>query len=231
MAFITSDKSPTTPEQMLSNDFSKYRILVVDDNEVQREVLYELVKSLGAECDMASGATEAMQIIRKTTEMQYSMIISDIFMPDENGFILAQRVRAMTIPGANTIPILGISADTDPELYDHAISVGMNGMMLKPVSIQILAAYFTLMLKASCVSSVFTSRLASRIDSERKIRQFVRDSSHALRTPLHAIMGFAQLLAQDGISDEDRKAFAESICTACESANKVLNNSQISFEG
>ena len=86
------------------------------------------------------------------------------------------------------------------------------------------------MFRAQRASNVFNARLQNLVDSERKIRDFVRSASTAIRSPLQAIAGFSQLLMQDGITDEERKAFAGSIATACESANKLLNDSQIEFE-
>lgn len=215
---------------MITEIFEGYEILVVDDDAVQREVLGELVRTLGATCDTACDAAEALDRLRSGAPDRYAMMITDIFMPGDDGFVLAKKVRSMTHPRAHTLPIVGVSADTDPELYDHALMSGMNGMMLKPVSAAVLSAYFTLMLKAQRVSSVFSARLQSHVNAERKLREFVSSAARSVRTPLTAIQGFAQMLQQEDLSEEDRKSFIDSILIACDSASKMLNDCQIEYE-
>lgn len=210
-------------------DYSEYRVLVVDDDEIQREVLTELVKGQGALCDAASSAAEALGMLRNGEINRYQMIITDIRMPDEDGLALARKIRDMDEPQIRTIPIIGVSADTDPELYDQALMSGMNGMVLKPMSTDVLAAYFTLMFKSRRASSVFSERLVSHLSSERKMREFVSRTSRALRGPMSAIHGFAEMLMDENLSYEHRRMFAESICTSVETVNKLLNDSQIEY--
>lgn len=204
-------------------------VLVVDDSDIQLEVLGGLVEGLGAKCDRALSAEEALSKLRAGYRDAYHLVITDIRMPVEDGLTLARKIRALDHPQARTIPIIGVSADTDPELYDQALMAGMNGMMLKPVSADVLGAYFTLMLKSRRVSSVFAERLVSHVESERKMREFVARTSRAIRIPMTAIHGFAEMLMEKELSYEDRKQFAESICVSVETANKLLNDNQIEF--
>lgn len=212
------------------SDFSGCRVLVVDDTMIQRELLQGLVEAFGAECDTAADANEAFLKYSHSPESHYGLILTDIFMPPgDDGFTLACKIRESGRADAALVPIMGISADTDPELCDRAISVGMNGMTIKPISAATLEAYMTLMLKGSRLNTVFTARLQNRIESERRTKEFLRDVNRHLRAPLNAIMGFARLLQMDGVSDEDRCNWAEAIVNACESASKLLNDTEIQF--
>lgn len=214
----------------MADDFKGFRLLVIDDDPLQLEVLSAQVEGLGAECDCASDGEQAFSILKAAAVGHYDMVISDIFMPGMRGFELAAKFRALERTDAATLPIIGVSADTDPDLYDRAISAGMNGMSLKPVSVRALSAYMTLMLKEGRVNSVFASRIRERVLSEHRMREFVRSVCRNLRGPMRAIMGFAEMLGMDDVSEEDRRNWADAVSTACQSANKVLNDAEISYE-
>lgn len=109
----------------------KLRVLVVEDNEFNIVVLRRLLErwSVGR-IDTAYNGLEALDKVHNET---YDVILTDIHMPDMDGFEATKRIRA--IGGIwEKIPIYAISADVQPETRERAIDAGVNDLITKPFS-------------------------------------------------------------------------------------------------
>jgi CheY-like chemotaxis protein len=84
------------------------RILFVDDDITQLNLATELMKKAGLTCTCCSKSTEALNLLQKKT---FSIIFTDIQMPEIKGFDLVKKIRESSLPGAATIPVIGLSAD------------------------------------------------------------------------------------------------------------------------
>jgi len=115
-----------------NSDDSSCRILFVDDDKVQLNLLYELMKREDLSCICCSSAYKALNILQ---EKSFDLIFTDINIPDMEGFELVRRIRESNISHASTIPIISFSAGhlmSDSELK----TAGFNGYLLKPFKIR-----------------------------------------------------------------------------------------------
>jgi signal transduction histidine kinase/CheY-like chemotaxis protein len=121
------------------------RVLVVDDNSVNRRILARQVELAGASTDTAAGGEEALELMRRG---HYDLVLADLQMPGMDGFELASRIRAREQEARlQRVPILAITASA---LEDHEVQtreVGMDGLVTKPVGIEQLRATLDVWLK------------------------------------------------------------------------------------
>jgi signal transduction histidine kinase/CheY-like chemotaxis protein len=102
-----STNSKLEDDQHIFCDKNKNSILLVDDSEVVRDDLSDILGSLGYECDMASGGGEAISMAGKK---KYCAILLDINMPDIDGFEVAKKIRNTPTPNSD-VPLIWISAN------------------------------------------------------------------------------------------------------------------------
>ncbi len=108
------------------------KILVVDDKEVNREVLVEVLRPLGFMIEEAENGAEALE---KTFSFRPDLIITDIVMPVMNGYDFTREVRQKYL---QTIPIIACSASVSATDRDLAIASGCNDFIAKPVEMETL---------------------------------------------------------------------------------------------
>ena len=120
---------PTVTKLNLLRDLS---ILVVEDNEDAREVIKEMVQSFGAEVKTAESANQALSILGTFNP---DLLISDISMPDEDGYTLIRKLRGQN----SIIPALALTAHANQEDIDQALLAGFQSHLAKPVDANTLA--------------------------------------------------------------------------------------------
>ena len=172
------------------NDFKGYRILLADDEEIAREICANIVKGLGAECVTASDGDELLDILNGPGGDRIDLVLTDINMPGRSGIDACSEFRASSHPKARTLPVIGMSADTDPAIFDKAISAGMNSMTTKPLTRDTLMAHFHITLKDNRANAVFSERIQQALAKSL----FFSSVSHDISTPLNAIIGFSEML-------------------------------------
>ncbi len=123
---------------MADIDFTKLRILIVDDEPFMRKliirVLYELEIERVAE---AGDGAEALEKVKDAMNA-LDLIICDLEMPNMDGFEFVKRLREMTgFPNAD-IPVLIVTGHSEPESVKSAVEAGIHGYLVKPVSKQSL---------------------------------------------------------------------------------------------
>lgn len=108
-------------------------VLVIEDNETNKFILSEYLKSWGCHCVEASGRTEALDVIQGSSDSgtAIDLIITDINMPSCNGFELAEEIK--TRDGFDKIPIIALTSATEKGDSDLCIDIGINGYFSKPV--------------------------------------------------------------------------------------------------
>jgi CheY-like chemotaxis protein len=121
------------------------RVLVVDDNSVNRRILARQVELAGASTDTAAGGEEALELMRRG---HYDLVLADLQMPGMDGFELASRIRAREDEARlRRVPILAITASALEEHELRTREVGMDGLVTKPVGIEQLRATLDAWLK------------------------------------------------------------------------------------
>jgi signal transduction histidine kinase len=120
------DKNINYFEKM--KDLKKSKILLVEDNEINQEIMLEFLKESNLDIDVANNGQIAVQ---KAKQNSYELILMDIQMPIMDGYEATKQIRNLNI---NT-PIIALTANTMKEHIDKACSVGMNEYLLKPIDI------------------------------------------------------------------------------------------------
>ncbi|MBW1785769.1 MAG: response regulator [Deltaproteobacteria bacterium] len=110
-------------------------ILLVEDNEINLEIMQSQLLSLGYQVDTAINGKEALI---KYQEKTYDIILTDLEMPEMDGYALAAEIRRIEENSKKPIPILAVTASDFDLTKERAISLGFNGYMLKPFEIDVL---------------------------------------------------------------------------------------------
>ncbi len=111
-------------------------VLVVEDNEVNREMLRRILERTGASCDYAKNGLEAL---KKSAAEAYDVIIMDVDMPEMDGCEAARAIRAREGEGGK-VPILALSAHVMEEYRQRALEAGMDRFITKPARTEDLLA-------------------------------------------------------------------------------------------
>ncbi len=121
------------------------RVLVVDDNSVNRKILARQLELAGASTDAAAGGEEALELWLKGN---YDLVLADLQMPSMDGFELARRIRENErIERRGRTPILAVTASALEDHEQKSLAVGMDGLITKPVGIEQLRATLDVWLK------------------------------------------------------------------------------------
>ena len=133
-----SDSRPSTvpietdPTSVDRRSLSNMRILVVEDDADSREVLQLFLEQSGARVSSAESAKAAMEILTRRSDQLPDLIISDLAMPDEDGYSLLTRIRSMPEPSGGKIPAIALSAFTTLESKQKALESGFQLYSTKP---------------------------------------------------------------------------------------------------
>jgi signal transduction histidine kinase/ActR/RegA family two-component response regulator len=123
---------PADPER---EDFSGFRILLVDDVEINREIVISLLEPIGLEIDCAADGKEAVRMFRESPS-RYHLIFMDLQMPEMDGLEATREIRASRAPDALSIPIVAMTANAFEEDIEKCLAAGMNNHLSKPLDIE-----------------------------------------------------------------------------------------------
>ena len=122
-------------------DFSGKRILLVEDVDINRMILKELLAETNLEIEEAVDGLEAVKTFDGSSEGYYDLVFMDVQMPNLNGYEATERIRALDRTDAKNVPIIAMTANAYKEDVEKALSSGMNSHLSKPVDIvQVLEA-------------------------------------------------------------------------------------------
>ncbi|MDD2970987.1 MAG: transporter substrate-binding domain-containing protein [Lachnospiraceae bacterium] len=133
---IPEEKSEVVEEE--SYDFTGYRILLADDNELNQEIAVELLKNVGATVDTASNGRDAVNKFVSSKPGTYKVILMDVQMPIMDGYEATAQIRHSSHPQRNSIPILAMTANAFTEDVSAAMAAGMDTHIAKPIDTDIL---------------------------------------------------------------------------------------------
>ena len=146
LSFLTSLQVENVNEINTSTlDFSGKHILLVEDNELNAEIGIELLNTFKVIIDLAKNGEECIKILEKMPEGYYDLILMDIQMPIMDGYEATKIIRSFNNKNAQ-IPIIAMTANAFEEDRKHALQLGMNEHLAKPVDIEklkdVLTKYF-----------------------------------------------------------------------------------------
>ncbi len=124
------------------HDYREKRILLVEDNELNRELALAILGETGMQIDCAEDGIEAVNIINDAPEDQYDLILMDIQMPRMDGYTATREIRTLANNRKANIPIVAMTANAFEEDRRKAFECGMNGHIVKPVDMKEIAKIF-----------------------------------------------------------------------------------------
>ena len=128
------DPTAAIPEQTFP-DLQGKKILLVEDNELNREIATEILEEAGITIDTAEDGDIAIKKMRTAADGQYDLILMDIQMPRVNGYDATRAIRKLPNENAARIPIIAMTANAFEEDKQNAIAAGMNGHLAKPIDV------------------------------------------------------------------------------------------------
>lgn len=113
----------------------KKKILVVEDNEINLEIMTDMLDCSGFAVEGAMDGKEALDKLASAAEGEFDLVLMDIHMPVMSGIEATKAIRSLKEPLCN-IPILAMTGDSMSEDKERAKSAGMNGFITKPATIE-----------------------------------------------------------------------------------------------
>ena len=140
-------EEPKPEETEKTFDYSGKRILLVEDNALNRELAQEILKEAGFVVDTAEDGEIAVQKMKQAAPGQYDLILMDIQMPKMDGYEATRQIRALPDAAKAGIPIFAMTANAFEEDRQNALKAGMDGHIAKPLDIPHLLQVLTDVLK------------------------------------------------------------------------------------
>ena len=117
-------------------DFRGRHILLVEDNELNREIAVAILHEYGFLVDTAENGAVAVEKICTSDPGRYDLVLMDVQMPVMDGCTATQRIRALKDPARAAVPIVAMTANVFEEERKRAFDCGMNGFLSKPIVIE-----------------------------------------------------------------------------------------------
>ena len=123
-------------DELSESDYTGKRILLVDDNELNREIAGEILQMTGAEVETAENGKIAVEKVEASPEGLYDLVFMDIQMPVMNGYEATAAIRSL--PGEKgKLPIVAMTANAFAEDVQKSKEAGMNDHITKPVNLEL----------------------------------------------------------------------------------------------
>lgn len=134
---VSGEKTTVTsqPEEI---SFPGKRILVVEDNELNMEIICTILENYGIKTEQAVNGKEAVRRMEESVPGYYDMIFMDIMMPEMDGLEATRTIRNLDREDCKKIPIYAMSSNAFDEDVKRSLASGMNGHLSKPVNLQVL---------------------------------------------------------------------------------------------
>ena len=116
-------------------DFKGKQILLVEDNELNREIAQEILREYGFHVDSAENGAVAVEKVSTAAPGSYDLVLMDVQMPIMDGYTATRKIRALDDPARAKLPIIAMTANAFDEDRRNALDSGMNGFLSKPIVI------------------------------------------------------------------------------------------------
>lgn len=133
-----TNQTMTKPKEHLNPniDFSGLRVLLAEDNEINRQIATEMIELLGAQVEAVENGQDVLEAICTHEPFYYDLVFMDVQMPVLNGYDATQKIRNCGMKRIKELPIIAMTADAFAEDAKQARIAGMNGHLTKPISLE-----------------------------------------------------------------------------------------------
>ena len=131
-----SEENPILVDSDSSINLEGKRILLVEDNEINREIAQELLMDEGYLVETANDGSVAVEMIKNASPSYYSLVLMDIQMPVMDGYTATREIRALQDEKLARIPIIALSANAFAEDYKRSVEAGMDAHVPKPIQME-----------------------------------------------------------------------------------------------
>ena len=141
-----AEETPIIP--VTAEELHGKRLLLVEDNELNREIATELLTESGFVIESAEDGSIAVEMVQNSVPGYYDMILMDVQMPIMNGYEATKAIRKLENPALANIPIVAMTANAFDEDRKNAMESGMNGHVAKPINVETLMGVIGEILKS-----------------------------------------------------------------------------------
>lgn len=128
-------ETENTDEDLLSVSLEGMHILLVEDNEMNREIAQDILSEAGVLIDTADNGISAVEMVKNSASAKFDAILMDIQMPGIDGYEATRRIRALDNPELASTVIFAMTANAFAEDRQNALNAGMNGHLTKPINL------------------------------------------------------------------------------------------------
>ena len=132
-------KEETLQKTERENRYSGKKVLLVEDNELNREIATALLEEIGISVDCVEDGTDAVERMNEVDDDRYDLIFMDIQMPKMDGYMTTREIRTLKNNKKANIPIVAMTANAFEKDKEKSFKAGMNAHITKPIDIKILS--------------------------------------------------------------------------------------------
>ena len=133
---VLSEDQIVDPEKESTLYFQGRRVLVVEDNALNMEIIRTILEEMQLSVEEAHNGKEAVQRMKKAEDGSFDLILMDIMMPEMDGLEATRTIRKLPQEICHTIPIIAMSANAFEEDVKRSLASGMNGHLSKPINVR-----------------------------------------------------------------------------------------------
>ena len=134
-------------QEVKHENFNDKRVLLAEDNELNREIAYEILKELGLTVDVVEDGKQALDAIDIHDAFYYDLVLMDVQMPNMDGYEATKAIRSLADKDKANVTIYAMTANAFEEDKNNALEAGMNGHIAKPFDIKQLSTVLSNILK------------------------------------------------------------------------------------
>lgn len=171
----------------------KFRILMVEDNEINVRIMQEILEKTGYQVDCATNGQDGLKCVE---ESKPDLILLDVMMPVMGGFEVCSKLKANA--ETTDIPIIFMTAATDTKSIVQGFELGAVDYIKKPVQPQEMLARIKTHLTVRALQMGLNNEISNREELISDLTSFTHMMAHDLKNPISNILGFSEVLINDG---------------------------------
>ncbi len=181
----------------------KNHILIVDDNEMNRELLSRRLKRNDYSISTATNGRETLELVET---QNFDLILLDIMMPEINGMEVLRIIRQSH--SMTELPIIMVTAKGLSDDVVKAFEFGANDYLMKPIDFPVMLARIQTQMRLKQLEEMLKKARDEAINASYAKSEFLASMSHEIRTPMNSIIGMADVLIDSDLSNEQKNHVA-----------------------